>query len=159
MSKIQDQISPNGHGANGHVANGHVANGHVTNGHVANGHVGNGNGKGVPYLPMIYQSQQPQPEPDELSLRQILTAIRRRSFVIAGIAIAVTSGVYFWTERQEPKFESNFKLLVESVTEEGNLDKLTQIPGAKDIPSSTLDYETQIQVLRSPKLMAPIIRD
>ncbi len=149
MSKIQDQIS----------SNGHVANGHVANGHVANGHVGNGNGRGIPYLPLIHPSQQPQPEADELNLRQILTAIRRRGLVIAGIAIAVSSGVYFWTERQTPKFESNFKLLVESVTEQGNLDKLTQIPGAKDIPNSSLDYETQIQVLRSPKLMAPIIKE
>ncbi|HBK64088.1 MAG TPA: protein tyrosine kinase, partial [Cyanobacteria bacterium UBA11166] len=118
-----------------------------------------GNGKGLPSLPFIHPNQLPPPESDELNLRQILTAIRRRGVVIAGVAIAVTYGVYFWTSRQTPKFESNFKLLVESVTEENNLDKLTQIPGAKDIPNSNLDYETQLQVLRSPNLMAPIVKE
>lgn len=167
MGKIQDRIPSNGHSANGHSANGHSANGHSANGHSANGHSANGyqgngyggNGKGVTSLPLLHPSQLPPPESDELNLRQILTAIRRRGAVIAGVAIAVTYGVYFWTSRQTPKFESNFKLLVESVTEENNLEKLTQIPGAKDIPNSNLDYETQLQVLRSPNLMAPIVKE
>lgn len=122
---------------------------------------GNSNGKGhhLPPPPPIYQIQSPEPEPDELNLPQLLTVIRRRALVIAGVAIAVTCGMAFWTLRQTPRYESKFQLLVEPVTDEGNLDKLTQVPGVRDIPRSSLDYETQIQVLRSPNLMAPIIQE
>ncbi len=117
------------------------------------------NGKRLPSLPLVYPTQRPEND-DELNLRQLLTVIRRRSLVIAGVAIAVTSGIGFWTFRQTPKYESRFQLLVEPVTaEEGKLEKLAQVPGVTDAPYSVLDYDTQIQVLRSPNLMTPILEE
>lgn len=122
---------------------------------------GNGNGKHLQVLPFISPTQQmpEEREPDELNLRQLLSVVRRRALVIVGVTVAVTSAIGFWTLNQTPKYESKFQLLVEPVTEEGKLDKLTQAPGANDAPSSVLDYDTQIQVLRSPNLMAPIIEE
>lgn len=119
----------------------------------------NGNGKRLQPPPLIYQSQLPEKDQDELNLRQLLTVVRRRAIVIGGVAIAVTSAICFWTLSQIPKYESKFQLLVEPVTEEGKLDKLTQVPGASEAPDSTLDYDTQIEVLRSPNLMAPIVEE
>ncbi|HEY9637611.1 MAG TPA: polysaccharide biosynthesis tyrosine autokinase [Coleofasciculaceae cyanobacterium] len=120
----------------------------------------NGNGKRLQPLPLIYQSQLMDSSHDELNLRQLFTVVRRRGLVIVGVAIAVTSAIGFWTLNQTPKYESKFQLLVEPVTEEGNLSKLTQVRGANsDVPTSSLDYDTQIQVLRSPKLMAPVIEE
>ncbi|HAJ60067.1 MAG TPA: protein tyrosine kinase [Cyanobacteria bacterium UBA8543] len=118
----------------------------------------NTNGKRLPTLPFIYKNQHPDNDQDELNLRQLLLVVRRRALTIAGVAIAVTSAVGFWTLNQTPKYESNFQLLVEPVTEQGNLNKLTQVRGPNnEVLDSTLDYDTQIQVLRSPKLMAAII--
>ncbi len=124
----------------------------------------NGKGKPLQSLPLIYQAKLPENEPDELNLRQLLGMIRRRALVIAGVSISVTSAIGFWTMNQTPRYEGKFQLLVEPVTEQGNLDNLTQILGSqnnKDVrgSSSSLDYETQIQVLRSPNLMSPIIEE
>jgi succinoglycan biosynthesis transport protein ExoP len=120
----------------------------------------NGNGKHPQYAPpMVYRTPPPEPEPDEWTLRQLVNVIRRRALVIAGVAIAVTSGISFWTLNQTPKYESKFQLLVEPVTEEGDLDKLTEAVGGGDGRNSTLDYDTQIQVLRSPQLMEAIVQE
>jgi len=120
----------------------------------------NGNGKQPQYSPpMVYRTPPPEPEPDEWTLRQLVSVIRRRALVIAGVAIAVTSGISFWTLNQTPKYESKFQLLVEPVTEEGDLDKLTEVVGGGDGRNSTLDYDTQIQVLRSPQLMEAIVQE
>lgn len=119
----------------------------------------NKNGKPLPPPPLIYQNQFPEKEQDELNLRQLLIVVRRRALVIGGVAIAVTSAISFWTFSQTPKYEGRFQLLVEPVTAEGNLDKLTQKLGENNLPTSTLDYPTQIQVLRSPNLMSPILEE
>ncbi|AFZ20145.1 GumC family protein [Allocoleopsis franciscana] len=121
----------------------------------------NGNGKRLPSMPLIYPTKPPEnPDDDDLNLRQLLTVFKRRALVIAGVAIAVTSGIGFWSFRQEPKYESRFQLLVEPVTAEGGkLNKLAQVPGVTDVPYSVLDYDTQIQVLRSPNLMSPILKE
>jgi capsular exopolysaccharide synthesis family protein len=118
------------------------------------------NGKRLPSVPLAYKSQLPANAQDELNLRQLLTVARRRAWVIVGVAIATTSAVAFWTISQTPKYEGKFQLLVEPVTEEGNLNRLTQLRGGNsELPSSALDYDTQIQVLRSANLMAPIVEE
>ncbi|MEP0781503.1 polysaccharide biosynthesis tyrosine autokinase [Microcoleus sp. ZQ-A2] len=121
----------------------------------------NGNGKRLPSMPLIYPTKPPENnDDDDLNLRQLLTVFRRRAIVVVGVAIAVTSAIGFWSFRQEPKYESRFQLLVEPVTAEGGkLNKLAQVPGVTDVPYSVLDYDTQIQVLRSPNLMSPILQE
>lgn len=120
----------------------------------------NTNGKRLPSLPSIYKTQHPENDQDELNLRQLLLVVRRRALTIAGVAIAVTSAISFWTLNQTPKYESNFQLLVEPVTEQANLNKLTQVRGPNnEVLDTSLDYDTQIQVLRSPKLMAAIVEE
>jgi polysaccharide biosynthesis transport protein len=118
----------------------------------------NGNGKRLPSQPLRTPTQLPDQTPDELNVRQLFTVVRRRALVIVGVAIATTSAIGFWTMSQTPKYEGKFQLLVEPVTEEGKLDKLTQVPGVSESPGS-LDYDTQIEVLRSPNLMAPILKE
>ncbi|GAB4176395.1 MAG: polysaccharide biosynthesis tyrosine autokinase [Coleofasciculaceae cyanobacterium] len=119
----------------------------------------NGNGKRLPSTPLIYSTQPPENNDDELNLRHLLTVFRRRAVVIVGVTIAMTSGIGFWSFNQQPKYESKFQLLVEPVTEEAKLEKLAQVPGFTDSPYSVLDYDTQIQVLRSPNLMSPILEE
>lgn len=94
----------------------------------------------------------------EADFRQFLLGVRRRSILIIGVAIGVTAAIGLWTVLQKPEYESKFQLLVESVTADDKLTELTQsIPNA---PTKTtgLDYNTQIQVLRSPELMAAIVK-
>lgn len=95
---------------------------------------------------------------DDLDLQQLVAIVRRRIVVISGVAISIAVGMGFWTFSQEPKYEGTFRLLVEPVTKENKLEGLTQIPGVNpNGQQNGLDYSTQIQVLLSPELMAPII--
>lgn len=103
----------------------------------------------------------PVPLPDwgggEFDLPQFFALLRRRALVIGGVAIAVTTTVWVWTLAQTPVYEGRFQLLVEAVTADRDLNKLTEVTKSDAGPSSSLDYQTQIQVLRSPELMTPIV--
>jgi capsular exopolysaccharide synthesis family protein len=118
---------------------------------------GNGNGKLQQPQPQLYQSQFAENNQEELNLRHLLTVVRRRGLVIAGIAIAVTSVVSLWSFNRTPKYEGNFQLLVEPVTAENKLSKLTELTGMNPEIDTGMDYETQIQVLKSSELMSKLI--
>ena len=119
------------------------------------------NGKHPPSSQSVYTNSLPNnfnQAGDDLDLRQLVTIVRRRIVVISGVAISIAVGMGFWTFSQEPKYEGKFRLLVEPVTKENKLEGLTQIPGVNpNVQQNGLDYNTQIQVLASPELMAPIV--
>jgi capsular exopolysaccharide synthesis family protein len=120
----------------------------------------NGNGKHPqPLLPVYTAPFQESNKTDEWDLRQLFAVVRRRAVVIGSVAIALSATVGFSTLTREPNYEGKFQLLVEPVTAESKLEGLAQIPGAEaNIQEEGLDYDTQIQVLQSPELMAPIIK-
>src|SRR5687768_14929216 len=107
---------------------------------------GNGNGKSHQPQPQLYQTQIADNNQEELNLRHLLTVVRRRGVVIAGVAIAVTTVVSLWSFNRTPKYEGNFQLLVEPVTAENKLSKLTELTGMNPEIDTGMDYETQIQV-------------
>lgn len=119
----------------------------------------NGNGKQPSQLPLIYKSEVNETENDDLNLRQLLTIVRRRGLIIATVASVVTSLVVFQTLRQTPIYQGRFQVLVEPVSGESRLAKLTEMAGGPEMPATGLDYDTQIDVLRSAKLMSPIIEE
>lgn len=123
------------------------------------------NGKPPQVLPVSYLAEVPDADEEELDLGQLFAVIRRRAFVILGVAIAVTGAVWIWTANQIPKYEGKFQLLVEPVTGDGNssiASRLGALAGGlgMGIPGggSGLDYQSQIALLKSPKLMEPIIQ-
>ncbi|HAX88723.1 MAG TPA: protein tyrosine kinase [Cyanobacteria bacterium UBA11370] len=117
------------------------------------------NGKPKPERVPVEEIQLPEPEND-VDLRWLWGIIKRRILVIFGVAIAVTAGVGWWTFHQEPKYEGKFNLLVEPVAEPNKLDQLNQVPGLADanVQTFNLDYDTQIEVLRSPEVLEPFIK-
>ncbi|MBD2357554.1 polysaccharide biosynthesis tyrosine autokinase [Tolypothrix sp. FACHB-123] len=96
-------------------------------------------------------------ESSDWDLRQILGLLQRRALIIVGVGTLVMSAVTYSTINQKPVYESNFQLLVEPLNEEKSLLQLTVDPTNSD-KSGNLDYESQIQVLRSPELMAGIVK-
>jgi capsular exopolysaccharide synthesis family protein len=76
----------------------------------------------------------------------------------ASVAIVTTASIWVWTLSQKPIYEGQFQLLVEPVTSQNRLDKLTQITQEKPGLEAGLDYDTQIQVLRSPQILQPIVQ-
>lgn len=100
------------------------------------------------------------PDEDNFDLRQILAVARRRFFIIAGVAIAVSAGVASKVLKQVPKYDGKFQLLVGPVSGEDKVDKLTKSL-SKDVSDQIQgpDYETQMQVLWSSQVMSPIVKN
>ena len=100
-----------------------------------------------------------QGQESDWNLSDSLGIFQRRWLIIAGVATTVMTFVIVSTLNQKAIYEGNFRLLVESVTNyENSLSKLTSAieTGAG---RSGLDYESQIEVLKSPKLMKDIVKD
>ncbi|MBR8835794.1 MAG: polysaccharide biosynthesis tyrosine autokinase [Stigonema ocellatum SAG 48.90 = DSM 106950] len=95
---------------------------------------------------------------DDWNLRQVLSIAKRRALVIAGVTIAVMAAVVGVTLNQKPVYEAKFRILAEPVN--SNDSKLPKLTSTMDgnFNKSSLDYETQIQVLKSPQLMRSIIQ-
>ncbi|WP_026733388.1 GumC family protein [Fischerella sp. PCC 9605] len=95
---------------------------------------------------------------DDWSLRDFLGVIRRRALVIAGITTFVMSVVVYSSLKQQPVYESSFRLLVEPLNYESKLPGLDSRQDSSSSKTPGLDYESQIQVLKSPELMTSIVR-
>lgn len=100
-------------------------------------------------------------------LSQPLNVVRRRLGVVLGVAIAVgvvSLPLALWfANRKPPQYAGSFQLLVEPVTAEGQLKRLqlNAQQGESTLQSAptALDYATQIEVLQSPKLLEPIVKE
>ncbi|MEA5619739.1 polysaccharide biosynthesis tyrosine autokinase [Cronbergia sp. UHCC 0137] len=92
---------------------------------------------------------------DDWSLKQLLAIIKRRGLVIIGFVSLAMAGVTYTTLKQEAIYQGNFQLLVEPVNRDGSLDRLA-IPDT-NFGKSGLDYESQIQVLKSQELMQGVV--
>lgn len=134
---------------------------HNGNGHNGNGHNGNGHNGNRIYLAQSLPAQSLpwfEKQEDDWDLRQILGIVKRRALVIVVVITAVMAGVTTMTLKQKPQYEAQFRILAEPVnSDDSNLSKVTSVVEGK-LEKSGLDYETQIQVLKSPELMANIIK-
>ncbi|PSP29762.1 MAG: protein tyrosine kinase [Cyanobacteria bacterium SW_4_48_29] len=107
----------------------------------------------------------PQPEEDSFNPRQLLAIARRRWWLLAGVSLVVSCGVWLRLFTQPPVYREQFQLLVEPIAGEQELSQLSQMFGEGSSSnsgngfSSGLDYPTQIQVLKSDQVMSPIYED
>lgn len=103
-----------------------------------------------------------QPD-DEWDFRRFLSMMQRRGWAIAGIAALSMGFVTYSTFSQKPVYEGQFRLLIEPVNANNSLSDITSALGdlsdTSKLSQATLDYETQIQVLRSPELMNKVVKD
>jgi polysaccharide biosynthesis transport protein len=106
------------------------------------------------------------PDRDEESsgLAQILTVLSRRAAVIVSVAALAAAGAYALSSRQKPQYDGKFQLLVEplktadsqllvllSETLKQNVNEITRQN------TTTLDYQALMEVLKSPKIINPVI--
>ncbi|WP_335337715.1 hypothetical protein [Nostoc piscinale] len=116
------------------------------------------NGKYKPLFP------QPQPMPpqwneeeeENFSIKDWLNVLKRRSLVIVGVSMAVMTFVVVnvMLTKQPREYESNFLMLVEPINNDNEPVNIVQDNNPK---TSTLDYDSQILVLKSPELMTNIL--
>lgn len=100
----------------------------------------------------------PESSEGSVNIPKLIGMARRKKVLIMGLSIglALFSGLKAYKE--ELTYESTFQLLVQPVTEKQKLSNLT---GEKQAGGSNVefDYTTQIEVLLSPKVLAPIVAE
>ncbi|TVQ57240.1 MAG: polysaccharide biosynthesis tyrosine autokinase [Spirulina sp. DLM2.Bin59] len=92
---------------------------------------------------------------DSFNFRLALSMLRRRWWILLLVGTAVTSVMGMRVLQEDPLYRSQFRLLVEPIASEQQFDQFSQrLIGQLGLD---FDYETQIEVLRSPAVLAPII--
>lgn len=102
-------------------------------------------------------NEPPKSEEPDIDLLALLTVLRRRVVVLIGVALAVTTTVGVRTLLETPIYESHFQILVEPIAANNELPGFTS-PREGLAQGTGLDYETQIQVLRSPEILEPVLQ-
>lgn len=95
---------------------------------------------------------------EDLDLRNVLNVLRRRVWAIAGVAAVVMGITTFKALQREPVYEGDFRVLVEPVNAADDFSDLSTLLSEQGTRQSGLDYETQVQVLRSPELLEPVVK-
>ncbi|MBD2690206.1 GumC family protein [Anabaena catenula] len=96
-------------------------------------------------------------EDEDWNPRELLGILRRRALVISVVVVSVMGAVAYSTLNQEKIYQGNFQLLVEPVTGDNTLQTLN-LPDST-VPKSGLDYDSQIQVLKSQEVMQNVIKE
>ncbi|BAZ10142.1 hypothetical protein NIES4071_19560 [Calothrix sp. NIES-4071] len=89
------------------------------------------------------------------NFRDFLGIIRRRLLVVVGVGTIVMGINANSMLNQKKEYESNFRLLVEPLNDDSKAIDVTKDANAT---RTTLDYESQIQVLKSPDLLSGVIQ-
>ena len=110
----------------------------------------------LPPLPSLFQNTSNPSAEESGSFKQIFGIIQRRILLITSVAFAVGSAVTLQSLKTPIVYQGSFRLLVEPVKTTDKLDGLTNSYGGRG-QRTALDYETQIQILRSPQLISKII--
>lgn len=121
---------------------------------------------GSPLAPLSHSSDGDE---EKWDLGWLASVLRRRAGLItavtAGTATAA-SGLFLTMAGSQPRrYAGEFQLLVEPVTAEEQQARSSATAQGSDLPNqinienSRLDYETQIRVLKSPKLMESVVKE
>ena len=96
-----------------------------------------------------------------LKIGWVFRLAQRYSLLIAGITVMTTSGAYLLARSSSsPTYQSFFQMLVEPVSTEGQLSQPTAVTrGGRAGNNATLDYETQIEILKSPQVLSPVVQE
>jgi polysaccharide biosynthesis transport protein len=97
-----------------------------------------------------------QEQSDGLSFKSFLEVLQRRAVVIVAVIFAGMTGVTYLTMTQKSIYGGNFRILVEPVSNDDQAEKVRLTDSSFTTPG--LDYESQIQVLKSSELLQPIIK-
>jgi polysaccharide biosynthesis transport protein len=101
------------------------------------------------------------PIEEDSEVQQVLSFLRRRAWVILMVASVVMGGLGLRIYAQPSRFQGGFRLLVEPLSDES--DQLDQSLGINsqrfNYRANLLDYTSQIEVLKSPNTLKPIVAE
>jgi polysaccharide biosynthesis transport protein len=103
--------------------------------------------------PMLQPPPFPEESKGDWNAKRVLGVLKRRWHIVSGIAILVASYMIGGSLSTTSEYQGRFRLLVEPVNGSGDVSKLVS---GIDPATSTLDYETQVQVLQGPELIREV---
>lgn len=111
----------------------------------------------VPPFPQNQLVPWAEEQEDDWSFQEFLSILRRRALLMTSVTIAVMTLVVInlMVNRKPPEYEGSFQLLVEPVNDDTKSVDVVKEPNSQ---KSSLDYESQIQVLKSPELMRSTLK-
>jgi len=107
---------------------------------------------------LVYLNSNDIDDEDEIDLSELLRLIRRRGLIILGTTVTLAVGLSAWVLSKPPVYQGTLKLLVEPLNKNNaDLSFLNDIAGGSALKTNELDYESQIDVLKSPSVMNSIV--
>ncbi|MDB9425766.1 polysaccharide biosynthesis tyrosine autokinase [Microcystis aeruginosa CS-564/01] len=104
------------------------------------------------FIPSVTQ------EEEELNLRQLLSVIKHRWWIIVSTTLGLTVAIAVYTFSKTPIYQGKFLLLVgQPIEENKSLPRLAAQDILPQLGGEDIDYDTQIAVLTSPQLLNPIL--
>ncbi|MBD2000325.1 hypothetical protein H6G00_27610 [Leptolyngbya sp. FACHB-541] len=104
------------------------------------------------FLPSLWEPINPEPSPS----KWFTSDGQRRVVVVAGLAVAVTSANLAQILSRAPEYEGKFQISVEPAI--ANRSPQAQaLSNGYETAVPTIDYDTQIEVLRSAALLSPVV--
>nr|WP_242056542.1 MULTISPECIES: polysaccharide biosynthesis tyrosine autokinase [unclassified Nostoc] len=93
------------------------------------------------------------------NFKEILGILRRRWLLISGVAslVMATVVVGLMLNPTKPEYEGSFQILVEPVSDDSKTVDVIQ--DEQSTNQSGLDYDSQIQILKSPLILGDIVRE
>lgn len=121
---------------------------------------GNGNGKGkqLPLESARFNLELPPSHEISFGVDRLLSILQRRWLWLVVVSLVVCTGVGAKVLLQPPRYASKFQLLVGTPTQDNQLANLSPaLSNQINSNDTSIDYETQIQVLLSPRVLSPIL--
>lgn len=115
----------------------------------------NGKSQSPPILVEYLPPKEGVQTEEEWNASQLFGFIRRRIWIILGVTAATTAAAAGMSLNQASTYQGQFQMLVEPVTSQSQRDRAPLTEAPKTDPDG-FDYETQIQVLLSPRTLQPI---
>ncbi|AFY56613.1 capsular exopolysaccharide biosynthesis protein [Rivularia sp. PCC 7116] len=120
--------------------------------------------KSLPREPYWLLKRPANIEEENIGFGQIFSMLRRRAALIVSIAVIATTGAVIYGSTRTPKYEGKFQLLVEPLrNSESELLVLLSQTLQQDVNKITrqnntaLDYQALVEVLKSPKVIEPVV--
>ena len=120
-------------------------------------------GRQLQELPSVEKDEVSASPQKGLNFRPLLRTIQRKALLIIGITGVVGGGTFYWASQTiAPEYEGSFRLLVEPVTNEARVVEPSALARSQGQTTggqvSTLDYATQLEVLKSPEMLSKIYK-
>jgi polysaccharide biosynthesis transport protein len=125
----------------------------------------------VMVAPQVAPVESESNEEESISLEKILAFLKRRALILGGVSLASSIGLLGLVMTRPPSYVGTFRLLAEPVTKGSQLaEDLTsdavqsnQASTRKVVSSAanegTIDYISQIEVLKSQSTLDPIVKE